>query len=148
METLIAEKKISQEVSRERVWDLLGTLIFDSLSSMQKLEIMDENNFGAELTAKAFGIPLAMHLRGEMVDIAPPEALTVKLAARSKWNLITVVQKITFTISPTEKGNTTMVCRSVAQDLPFLVRLFLLGQVRAMAGQIFDSIQERLKQLA
>jgi len=148
METLLAEKKIAAEASRERVWDLLGTLIFDSLEGLEKMEIIDENNFRAELKAKAFGLPLTWYLRGEMIDISPPQALSVKLAAKSKWNLITVVQKISFTLNSRGEGRSAMVCQAVAEDLTPLIRWVFLGQVKSLAQQIFDSIEDRLKQLA
>jgi uncharacterized protein YndB with AHSA1/START domain len=148
METSIAEKNLTAEASRERVWDLLGTLIFDSLEGLEKMEIIDENNFRAELKAKAFGIPLTWHLRGEVIDISPPQALSIKLIARSKWTLIPVVQKITFTLNSMGEGKSGMVCVAVAEDLTPLIRWVFLGQVKSLAQQIFDSIEERLKQLA
>ena len=150
METLIAEKNLNAETSQERLWDLLGTLIFDSLEGLEKMEIIDENNFRAELKAKAFGIPLTWYLRGEMIDISPPQALSVKLIAKSKWNMITVVQKITFHLHSVGEGKSTMGCVAVAEaeDLPPLIRWVFLGQVKSLAQQIFDSIEDRLKQLA
>jgi hypothetical protein len=41
-----------------------------------------------------------------------------------------------------------MVCVAVAEDLTPLIRWVFLGQVKSLAQQIFDSIEERLKQLA
>jgi len=148
METLIAEKNLAAEASQERVWDLLGTLIFDSLDGMEKIEIIDENNFRAELKEKAFGIPLTWYLRGEMIDISPPKTLHVKLTAKSKWNLLTVVQKITFRLNSVGEGKATMVCQALAEDLAPFIRWVLLGQVKGLAKKIFDSMEERLKQLA
>ena len=147
METLIAEKRLAAEASQERVWDLLGTLIFDSLEGLEKMEIIDENNFRAELKAKAFGLPLTWHLRGEMIDITPPTSLSVQLTAKSKGDLITVVQKITFSLDAVGEGETTLICRAVAEDLPPLMRWAMLGEVKKLAQQIFDTIEERLKQL-
>ena len=147
METLIAEKKLAADASRERIWDLLGTLIFDSLEGLEKMEIIDENNFRAELKAKAFGFPLTWHLKGEMTDIYPPETLSVRLTAKSKGSLITVVQKITFSLDDAGEGQTTMVCRAVAENLAPYLRWVFLGQVKTLAQQIFDSMAERLKQL-
>jgi hypothetical protein len=148
MKTLIAEKELTAEASQERVWDLLGTLIFDSLSGLEKVEIIDENNFRAELRTKAFGIPLTWYLRGEMIDISPPKALSVKLNTKSKWDLITLVQIITFSLNSAWEGKAMMVCQAVAEDLSLLIRWLLLGQVKNLAKQIFDSIEEHLKQWA
>ncbi len=148
METLIAEKNLAAEASRERVWDLLGTLIFDSLEGLEKMEIIDENHFRAELKAKAFGVPLTWYLRGEMIHISPPEALGVRLTAKSKWNLITMVQRITFGIQAKGEGGSAMHCTAVAEDLTSLIRWIFLGQVKSLTRQIFDGIEERLKQFA
>ncbi len=146
METFIAEKRLAAEASQERVWDLLGTLIFDSLEGLEKMEIIDENNFRAELKAKAFGLPLTWHLRGEMIDITPPTSLSVQLTAKSKWELITVLQKITFRLDAAGEGQTTLTCQAVAENLPPLMRWVMLGEVKKLAQQIFDTIEERLKQ--
>ncbi len=148
MDTLIVEKKIVAEASQQRVWDLLGMLIFDSLHGLEKMEIIDENNFRAELKVKAFAIPLTMHLRGEMLDISPPKTLSVKLTAQSQWNLMDVAQKITFSLNSIGEGKATMVCRAVAENLSPFIRWVLLGQVKSLAKQIFDSIEEGLKRLA
>ncbi len=147
METIIAQKRIPAEASRERVWDLLGTLIFDSLEGLEKMEIIDENNFRAELKAKAFGLPLTWHLRGEMIEISPPESLSVQLTAKSKGDLITMVQKITFHLQSAGEEGTTLICQAVAKDLPPLMRWVMLGEVKKLAQQIFDTVEERLKQL-
>ena len=148
METLIAEKEFTSALSQQRIWDLLGRLIFDSLPGMERMEIIDENNFRAELKAKAFDIPLTLYLRGEMFDISPPEALKVKLTVKSKWNLIKVVQRVTFSLNSLGEEKVRIVCQAVAEDLDPFIRWILLGQVKTLAKQIFDSIEERLKQLA
>ncbi len=80
MGKLVAENRFTLEATPERVWDVLGRAIFSGLSGLEKLHIIDENNFEADLKAKAYGIPLTMKLRGEMTDISPPTTLAVKLA--------------------------------------------------------------------
>jgi hypothetical protein len=83
-----------------------------------------------------------------MIDISPPKALSVKLTTKSRWNLITVVQKITFSLSSVSEDKATMVCRAVAEDLPPVIRWILLGEVKSLAKQIFDSMEDSLKELA
>ncbi len=146
MGTFIAEKRLAAEASRERVWNLLGTLIFDSLEGLEKMEIIDENNFRAELKARAFGLPMTWHLRGEMIDISPPSSLSVRLTAKSQGDLITVLQKITFRLDGAGEGQTILTCQAVAEDLPPLLRWVMLGEVKKLAQQIFDTIEDRLKQ--
>ncbi len=148
MEIPTAETEFTVEATPKRIWDLLGRAIFDSLHGMEKVTIIDENNFNAELKTKAFGIPLTMYLRGEMTNTSPPTFLSVKLNAKSKWNLISLTQQINFTLDDAGEGKTKITCQAMAEDLNPLFRLVLLGQVKSQAKQIFASIEERLKRWA
>ena len=148
MAVLTAERRFAVEASPERVWDLLGRAIFDSLGGMEKMEVIDENNFRAELRVRAFGIPLTMYLSGEMTDISPPTSLSVKLSSNSKWKVISLTQQINFTLEPAGEGKTNVTCQALAEGLNPLFRWALLGQVKNQARQIFAKIEERLKQWA
>ena len=145
MEKLTAESRFDIEASQARVWDLLGRVVFDSLHGIKKVEILDENNFRAELKTKAFGISLRMYLRGEMTDILPPEAISVRLAARSKWNLIRLVQRVTFTLNSAEEGKTAVVCKAMAEDLNPIFRWALLGQVKRVVTEGYDRARQILE---
>jgi hypothetical protein len=59
-----AKKKFQVKASQERVWRLIGKVIFSSLPGMENLEILDENNFRAILRIKVLGIPLSLKLNG------------------------------------------------------------------------------------
>lgn len=60
------------EASRDRVWRLIGKVIFSSLPNMENVEILDESSFRALLRMKVLGLGLNMKLKGEMVDMVPP----------------------------------------------------------------------------
>jgi carbon monoxide dehydrogenase subunit G len=147
MDTLITKKEYSINASKERTWDLLGMMVFDSMS-MENMKVLDERNFKAELKVKAYGISMKMHLRGEMTDVVIPEKLTVKLAAKGVGNMITLVQRITMSLKEVDKEKTTMSCEAYGENLNFLFKYILLGQVKSMASRIFDSIEQGIKQVA
>lgn len=150
MEILAAARSYSIEATPERLWDLLGRAIFDGLGQgLSKMKIIDENNFRAELKFKVGGlIPVTMYLRGEMVDITPPEYLRVKLTTRSKWNLVNIVQTVSFSMKSTDDGSTTISCRAMADGLNRVSRWTLSGEVKSQAERVFKSIEERLRQWA
>jgi carbon monoxide dehydrogenase subunit G len=147
MDTLIVKKEYSIAASKERAWDLLGMMVFDSLS-MENMKVLDERNFKADLRVKAYGISIKMHLRGEMTDVVIPEKLTVKLTAKGYRGMIKLVQKITMSLKSEGAEKTTMYCEAVGEDLNPLFKYVLVGQVRAMAGNIFDSIEQGIQKLA
>ena len=150
MEILAAEREFDIKASPERVWDLLGRAIFDSLGrGLSKMKVIDENNFSAELKVRTGGvIPVTMHLRGEMVDISPPEYLRVKLTTRSRWGLIAMVQTVSFSMKPAGDDSTNISCRAMVDGLKPVFRLVLAGQVKSQAEGIFKSIEENLGQWA
>lgn len=148
MEILAAERNYKIEAEPNRVWDLLGRAIFDSLGQgLSKMKVIDENNFRAELKVRVFGIiPITMFLRGEMTDITPPDYLRVKLTTRSKWNLVTMVQTVSFTMKAADNDSTSISCRAMADGLNPLFGWALSGQVKSQANGIFETIEERLRQ--
>ncbi len=147
MDTLIVKKEYSIAASKERAWDLLGMMVFDSMN-MENLKVLDERNFKADLKVKAYGISMKMHLRGEMTDVVIPEKLTVKLTAKGYRGMINLVQKITMSLKSEGPEKTSLYCEAVGEDLNFLFKHILVGQVRSMAGGIFDSIEQGIQKLA
>jgi hypothetical protein len=51
-------------------------------------------------------------------------------------------------MTPVEGGKTAVACRATAEDMGFLQRVFLSGQARSFAGDTFEAIEKRLKELA
>ena len=147
-ETLIAERKFVIEASQERLWQLIGRVIFSSLQGVERLEIIDENNWQALLRVKLGFIVLNMNLTGEMVDTSPPDTLGVRLRAKSKGGVLQLNQKVTVKFTVIDEAKTEVFCKAIAEGVGPLFRLFLLGRARSFAGGIFDSIEERLKYLA
>ena len=148
METVFAERQFVLEAFPERVWDLLGRVMFDSLHGLERVNIVDENNFRAMLKVKLGFIGLTGRLKGEMIDVTPPQFLAVVLGVRFLGGLLQLGQKVTFTLTPVNEGKTEVVCRALVEGMGTLFKWLLLRKARDFAGETFDSIEARLQQLA
>lgn len=144
----IAERNFVVEASRERVWRLMGKVIFNSLPGMEKVEILDDSNFRALLRMKVSLAELSIKLRGEMVDMSPPDSFAVKLALEGPGGLFRMNQKVTLALTSVEKGRTAVACKATAERMGILFRGLLLGQARRFARSTFESIEKRLQDLA
>ena len=91
---------------------------------------------------------MTMHLHVEVVDIKPPQSLVIMLRAQSKWSLIRLNQKITFTLSAIDEDKTEVTCKSTAEKIGALVRLIALSQITKLAEDSLSNIEERLRQVA
>jgi hypothetical protein len=144
---LSQQTKFIIDADQKRVWDLFGRAIFDSLGGMGKMKVLDENNFRAELKMNIFGIiPVTFYVRGEMIDITPPSSLAVNLKTASKWDIITMLLKITFIMSPLGNNKTEVLCSSVAEGIHPALQWAAKGQVKSQSKDIFTKIEQRLKQ--
>ena len=146
--TVLAEREFIVNATPDRVWRLIGKVIFSVLPGMESMEILDENNFRSLLRVKMMGIDWALKLRGEMVDISPPEFFSVRLLLEGLGGLVKADQKVAFAMIPAEGGKTSVACRATAEDMGFLQRVFLSGQARGFARDTFAAIEKRLKELA
>jgi len=144
----LAEREFIVNANPDRVWRLIGKVIFSVLPGMESMEILDENNFRALLRVKMIGAEWVLKLRGEMVDISPPESFSVRLLLEGLGGLVKADQKVAFAMTPAEDGKTAVACRATAEDMGFLQRVFLTGQARGFARQTFEAIEKRLKELA
>ena len=146
--TVLAEREFIVNATPDRVWRLIGKVIFSVLPGMESMEILDENNFRALLRVKMMGFEWVLKLKGEMVDISPPESFSVRLLLEGLGGLVKADQKVAFAMTPMENGKTSVACRATAEDMGFLQRAFLTGQARGFARETFAAIEKRLKELA
>jgi carbon monoxide dehydrogenase subunit G len=146
--TVLAEREFIVNATPDRVWRLIGKVIFSVLPGMESMEILDENNFRSLLRVKMMGIDWALKLRGEMVDISPPESFSVRLLLEGLGGLVQADQKVSLAMTLAENGKTSVACRATMEDMGFLQRIFLTGQARGFARETFEAIEKRLKELA
>ncbi len=145
---ILAEREFIVNATAERVWRLIGKVIFSVLPGMESMEILDENNFRSLLRVKIMGFEWVLKLRGEMVDISPPETFSVRLLLEGLAGLIKADQKVTLAMTPAGNGKTSVACLAIMEDKGFLQRVFLAGQARGFARETFEAIEKRLKELA
>jgi carbon monoxide dehydrogenase subunit G len=148
MNIILSEKTFEVKASRDRVWRLIGKVIFSSLPGLESVEILDENTFRALLKMKLFGLGIDLKLQGEMVDMLPPESFAVKLFIKGPGGLFATGQKVSFVMTPGDNNWTRVSCKAIVENLGFFPRLILLGQARHFAQSTFESIEKRLKELA
>ena len=144
----LAEREFIVNATPDRVWRLIGKVIFSVLPGMESMEILDENNFRALLRVKMMGSEWVLKLKGEMVDISPPESFSVRLLLEGLGGLVKADQRVAFAMTPAEGGKTSVACRATAQGMGFFQRRFLSVQARNFARQTFEAIEKRLKELA
>jgi hypothetical protein len=147
-EEIIATRKFVIEASSDRVWSLMGRVIFGSLP-LESMQLIDENNFTALLRVPILSTSIAMRLRGQIVaDSSHPGSLSVLLIARKARGLIRLDQKVTLATMPAGEGKTEVVCESIAQGMSIAFRVFLLGKAKRMARSTLESIERRFKSIA
>jgi len=145
--TKFAEKTFTIEATQEAVWHLIGGVILQSMPGMERIEVIDENNFTAVLKVKVSFIVVNMYLIGEFVDLTPPKYLGVRLKGKSLGGMLQLNQMVSIALATVDEGKTEVVCKATMEGVGTLMRMFLLWQARRTAGDIFKGIETRLKQL-
>ena len=145
---LLDERNFEVPASQERVWRLIGKVIFSSLPGLERMEILDENNFRGVLRIRVLGLQITLKLKGRMLDVEPPDSFSVKLLLEGPGGMFKADQKVAFTMTPIEAEKTRVVCKAVIDEIGFLPGLLLKGQARSFARSTFEAIDKRLQELA
>jgi carbon monoxide dehydrogenase subunit G len=148
MNTEIASRNFVVDASQERVWRLMGKVILNSLPGMEEVEILDERNFHAFLRVKIAWLGLTMKLKGEIVDMVPPDSLVVNIALEGLRGLFRMNQKVTIDITSIDQRRTAVACKAMAEGIGILFQRLFLGQARHFGQSTFASIEKRLQELA
>ena len=145
---LLDERNFVVGASQERVWRLIGKVIFSSLPGMEQMEILDENTFRALLRMTFLTRPVALKLKGEMVEMEPPDSFSVMLHLEGPGGLFRADQKVSFFLAPAGEGQTRVGCKATVEKMGLGPRLLLLGEARRFARSTFAAIEKRLQELA
>jgi carbon monoxide dehydrogenase subunit G len=145
---LLDERNFEVPASQERVWRLIGKVIFSSLPGLERMEILDENNFRGLLRIRVLGFQVTLKLKGEILDVEPPDSFSAKLFLEGPGGMFEAGQKVAFTMTPIGAEKTRVVCKAVIEEIGFLPGLLVKGQARRFARSTFEAIEKRLKQLA
>lgn len=144
---VVAERKFALPSSPERIWRLLGKVIFSSLPEMENVEILDENNFRAILKTRIMGAEMILRVKGEVVDIVPSENLNVRLSLSGPEIFSEIDQRVCFLITPAGKERTVVECKAIVEKISRLSRILLMGQIKKFAEATFAAIEKRLLEL-
>ena len=147
-ETVFAERNFSVGAPPERVWRLIGKVIFSALPGLENIEILDENNFRGVLRLKLLGVRMSNRVKGEIMDVLPPESFSVNLSLLGPGGLFTLSQRATFAMKEVDRNQTEITCKATADSVGFLFRFLLIGQARRFARSTFEAMEKRLKELA
>ena len=144
----IAARNFVVGASRERVWRLIGKVIFSSLPGMEQVEILDDTRFRALLRVKVLWLEMAMRLKGEMVDMVPPASFGVNMTVEGLGGLLRMKQKVTIEMASIDKGKTSVACKARAENMGVLLQWLSVRQARRFAQSVFEAIEKRLQDLA
>ncbi len=143
--TLIVQRQFVIDAPQQRVWDLLARVIYQCLP-LEKMDIVNERTFNAEVRWNLAFIGLTFHLKGEFIDISPPNFLSCALSM--KRGLIQLGLKVAFTLRPVNHHKTEVVCRvEEGKGIRKLVRWVMRKPEQRFAGNVFNSMRVRLEQL-
>ncbi len=145
---LLDERNFEVSASQERVWHLIGKVIFSSLPGLERMEILDESNFRGVLRTRILGVQIALKLKGRMLDVGPPDSFSVKLLLEGPAGMFKAAQRVDFTITPIEAERTRVVCKAAIDEIGFWAGLLVKGEARSFARSTFEAIEKRLKEVA
>lgn len=141
---IVAERKFVIDAPQEGIWELLGDAIFSSIR-LERMQIIDENNFAGVVRVRIGFISLPMHLRIKLVDISSPRSLTAKVIARTKPGIFTITEETRITLTLISEGKTEVGTKAAVEEMGTLPRLLLLWKIRSFAEDILDGIKRCLE---
>ena len=144
VKTPIAKKQFAIEASQQRVWNLLGRVIYQCLP-LEKMDIVDETTFYADLRWRLAFINIPLRLRGKFVDISPPSFLGCLLSV--KKGIIQRELEVTFRLNPISQDKTEVTCMAEGEETRPPLKWIVKREQQRFAENVFDSIRARLEQL-
>jgi hypothetical protein len=114
---------------------------------MENIEVLDENNFRAILKTKVWGAELTLRVKGKVVDIEPPQNLTVKLSLSGPGIFSEIYQSVCFKITAEGKEKATVECKAILEKIGRLSKFLLGGEIKKFTEGTFAAIEKRLQEL-
>ena len=142
-ETVIVQREFVLDTPQKRVWDLLGKVIYQCLP-LEKVDVVNERLFYAELRWKIFLVSLKLHLKVEFVDILPPDIIACMISV--KKGFIHLEPKVLFTLKPVNQQKTSLTCTATG-DRTGILQWVMKKQQQRFAGNLFSLIGSRLGSL-
>lgn len=143
--TLSAQSQFTVDAPQQRVWNLLGRVIYQCLP-LEKMDVVNEKVLYAELRWKLAFVALRFHIRVEFVDISPPNLFVCLISVRK--GIIQLSLRVIFALRPVNQQKTEVTCTAAEEGKAgMLQRWATRRQQQNFAENIFDSMKARLEQL-
>lgn len=144
---IVAEEKFVINASQERVWELVGDAIIGSLQ-LERMQIMDENNFAGIVKVRMGFIRLPLHLKIQLADVASPSSLIAKVIAKTKPAMLTITEETKIVLTPINDNQTEVVAKASVGEMGPLLRPLLFWKVRSFAQDVLGSIRKYFERAA
>ena len=144
---LIAQREFTIDASQQRVWELLPRAIYQGLP-LEKIDIVNERNFNAELRWNLIFIGLKFHLKGEFIEIIPPSFFGCILFV--KKGIFQLGLKVTFELRSVNQKRTQIICEAMERKKRrgALLKWAMRIPEERLCGNAFQLIRARLEQIA
>ena len=140
----LAQNQFVLESSPEEVWDLLASVIFQQMP-LERVDILDLDSFNAVLKWRPGFFNLPLDVRGELRDVSRPDSLGCSILI--KMGPVKLGVTTSMTLREIEGGKVEVLCEAVEEGGSAFMGRIMRGQQRKFALKMFDSIEERLRQL-
>lgn len=144
---IVAEEKFVINTSQERVWELVGDAIIGSLQ-LERMQIMDENNFAGVVKMRMGFIRLPLHLKIQLVDVAAPSSLTAKVVAKTKPAMLAITEETKIVLTPINNSQTEVMAKASVGEMGPLLRLLLFWKIRSFAQDVLGGIRKYFERVA
>ena len=145
MGNVLSQKEIILDASQQRIWSLLGRVIIDSLE-LEKFKARDDRNFKAVMLVKMLFVTVPMQIKGEMVNITPPETMDVLLDVEGFGGTIKLKQTIQFRLTQMDNEKTKLVCSVLLNNIGFMIVFKPIMKI--VANRILNNIEKLLIRFA
>ena len=148
MEIEVARHEFSVKTELKRLWELLPFAIFNGLEGIEKVSVVSEKFFHAEMPIKFAFVQINARLSGEIYDIIEYQKITVALTAKVIKGILTAYQIITFNISKGQNDEIKVSCEIVAKGSGPIFKWIVLRKARVTSIATINNIEKTIKRLA
>ena len=142
---LIAEKNFLVEGTQKKAWDCLTKALLRAMP-LEQMNFLNEQSFSALLMMEMGPLTLPVRMNLEITELEEPERMISKIKAEGMRGLIRFEQTTSFTLHATGPDQTQIVAKMEAENMSFVLKLFLIKKVKSFARQSLDQVESLLKQ--
>ena len=143
----IANKTFIISASRDRVWDLLPTVVFNS-AGLEKISIINERRFNAETRLKFAFTNIPVTLFGQIESISELENMTVIIEGKAIQGIVSLSQKIAVLLSSDNNNETKVAIEASIKRSSSILKPIYIRKAQELIITILNSIEQSLKRLA